>query len=337
MIDVLVAGAGPVGLVFAISAAAAGLEVRVLDPRPGPIDKACGEGLMPEAVAQLAALGVTPQGMDFAGIRYIAPGRSAVAHFAGGPGRGVRRTVLQAQLRARAVELGVQFSEDRVTHVVQLDDRIQAGSWSARYLVGADGLHSQVRAALGLPASAGPRPRYGIRQDWAVAPWTDVVEVYWLAEAELYVTPVDEGTVGIAVLGASPLDLHAAIGQVPSLAGRLSGVDTASSLRGAGPMHVRLAKRHLGRALLIGDAAGYVDALTGEGLRIGFAQARAAVDAIVADDLARYEHDWHRITRSYRALTSSLLLCARSTPLRKAVVPAAQAMPFAFRQIVNLL
>lgn len=337
MIDVLVAGAGPVGLVFAISAAAAGLEVRVLDPRTAPIDKACGEGLMPEAVAQLALLGVDPQGVDFAGIRYIAPGHSVVAHFAGGHGRGVRRTVLQAQLHARAVELGVQFAEDRVTHVVQFDDRIQAGDWSARHIVGADGLHSQVRAALGLSVSAGPGPRYGIRQHWAVAPWTDVVEVYWLPDAELYVTPVDEETVGIAVLGPAPLDLHSSIAKVPALAHRLRGAHAVSSIRGAGPMHAQVARRWAGRALLIGDAAGYVDALTGEGLRIGFAQARAAVDAIVSDDLASYEREWHRITRSYRLLTSSLLFCARRRPLRKALVPAAQAMPFAFRQIVNLL
>ena len=60
MIDVLVVGAGPAGLATAISCAQAGLSVTVAEPRTGPIDKACGEGLMPAAVARLAALGVHP-------------------------------------------------------------------------------------------------------------------------------------------------------------------------------------------------------------------------------------------------------------------------------------
>ena len=102
-------------------------------------------------------------------------------------------------------------------------------------------------------------------------------------------------------------------------------------------MHVTVGQRRKGRALLVGDAAGYVDALTGEGLRIGFAQAEAAVKCLVADELDSYEREWSRITRSYRMLTSSLLFAARRNRLRRSLVPAARALPFAFTQIVNLL
>ncbi len=337
MIDLLVAGAGPVGLAAAIAAAQAGLEVHVVDPRTSPIDKACGEGLMPEALERLAELGVDPLGRDFTGIRYVSPGHTAIAHFNGGPGKGVRRTVLQSQMQVRAEDLGVRFSEGRITELQQGSESVEAHDFSARYLIGADGLHSQVRTALRIPTSHGPRHRFGIRQHFEIEPWADVVEVYWLPDAELYVTPIDDTTVGIAVLGSAPLDLDSAIDRVPSLAWRLKGSARVSALRGAGPMHVKVASKRVGRSMLVGDASGYVDAVTGEGLRIGFAQARAAVSCILAGDLDSYEHECLRITRSYRMLTATLLYAARRKRVRSTIVPAAQTLPGVFAHIVNLL
>ena len=61
--DVLIAGGGPAGLASAINARQQGLSVIVAEPRDNPIDKACGEGLMPGGLAALAALGVDPGGM----------------------------------------------------------------------------------------------------------------------------------------------------------------------------------------------------------------------------------------------------------------------------------
>ncbi|MFZ0158746.1 MAG: hypothetical protein WAL50_06925, partial [Kineosporiaceae bacterium] len=84
--DLLVAGAGPVGLGVAIGARLAGLSVTVLDPRTGPIDKACGEGLMPTARVALERLGVQVDGLPFQGIRYLAGEVSAEARFRHGPG-----------------------------------------------------------------------------------------------------------------------------------------------------------------------------------------------------------------------------------------------------------
>ena len=87
MIDLVVAGGGPAGLATALYAARVGLCVTVRESRPGEIDKACGEGLMPGALAALLELGVDPCGHDLAGIRYVAGHRSAEAVFADGPGR----------------------------------------------------------------------------------------------------------------------------------------------------------------------------------------------------------------------------------------------------------
>ena len=107
MRDVVVAGGGPIGLATALYAARVGLDVVVREPRTGPIDKACGEGLMPAAVADLDRLGVCPEGRPIAGIRYVDEKHEAHARFRAGPGRGVRRTTLHAALSAAVAEAGV--------------------------------------------------------------------------------------------------------------------------------------------------------------------------------------------------------------------------------------
>jgi flavin-dependent dehydrogenase len=89
--------------------------------------------------------------------------------------------------------------------------------------------------------------------------------------------------------------------------------------------------------LLVGDASGYVDALTGEGIAVGLAQARAAVAAILADDPDRYEASWRRVTRRYRLLTGGLLAWTRRPLLRRTLVPAAAAVPAVFAATVNEL
>ncbi len=334
MIDLIVAGGGPVGLVAAIHAASAGLDVTVVEPRSGPIDKACGEGLMPDALARLHAIGVDPPGLPFRGIRYVAGRHVATARFSGTSGRGVRRTTLHDALLRRALDAGVQVVVGRVGDIVQRQDRVEAAGITARYLIGADGLHSSVRRQLGVDGRATGSPRFGVRQHFAAPPWTDLVEVHWLPDVEVYVTPVDASVVGVAVLGRAPLHLADVLARLPYLTDRLGSV-AASSSRGAGPLRQRTSARHAGRALLVGDASGYVDALTGEGLRVGFAEAEAAVGCIVAGDLDRYEALWRSTTRSYRWLTGGLVWTTSRPRLRSMVVPAAVALPAVFRRLVD--
>ncbi|ERK69234.1 hypothetical protein N136_04444, partial [Leifsonia aquatica ATCC 14665] len=99
--DLIVVGAGPVGLACAIEARLDGMDVLVVEPRSGPIDKACGEGLMPGALAALHRIGVDPAGRPLAGIAYIDRDARVEHRFAERPGRGVRRTVLHAALAER--------------------------------------------------------------------------------------------------------------------------------------------------------------------------------------------------------------------------------------------
>ncbi|MBU5424231.1 NAD(P)/FAD-dependent oxidoreductase [Cellulomonas hominis] len=335
-VDVLVAGGGPVGLVAAIEARLAGLTALVVEPRTGSVDKACGEGLMPQAVAALDRLGVDPPGRPLAGIAYVRDDLRAEHRFAGPPGRGVRRTTLHAVLAARAADLGVARLRGRVTDLRQDADGVEAAGVRARWLLGCDGLHSTVRRLTGLeaPAARGRARRFGVRRHYRVAPWTDLVEVHWGRRAEAYVTPVAPGLVGVALLGPSPIDVDAELAGMPVLAARLAGAPVDAADRGAGPLRQRTRARTAGRVLLVGDASGYVDALTGEGLRLGFAQARAAVAH--RDDPVGYERAWAAATRDYRLLTSTLVAAATS-PLRGALVPAAVRLPPVFAGAVERL
>ena len=338
MTDLVVAGGGPVGLATAIEARLAGLDVVLLEPRPGPVDKACGEGLMPTAVAALARLGVQPPGRPFHGIRYLSGHRVAEARFRHGPGRGVRRTALHDALSARADRLGVARVAGRVDGVEQDEGGVRVAGLQARWLVAADGLHSPVRRGLGLDAPDRRAPaRYGLRRHWRVQPWTDLVEVHWSATAEAYVTPVGDDLVGVAILAGPGGSYDEALAGFPALAGRLAGAEPVSQVRGAGPLRQSARARRAGRVLLAGDAAGYVDALTGEGIATGLATARAAVACIAAGRPEDYDRAWRAATRRYRLLTSGLLRAAQSRRLRAAVVPAAAGLPRVFGWAVDQL
>ena len=160
-VDYAIVGGGPAGLAVAIEAALAGKTAVIVERCRGPVDKACGEGLMPPGVARLRALGVELPAWGthpFSGIRYIDGDVIAEANFAEGPGLGVRRLALAEAMLARAAALGVTlyqgteamgWTED--TAGVTLET--SRGPVRARWLVAADGLHSRVRKDAGIEAT----------------------------------------------------------------------------------------------------------------------------------------------------------------------------------------
>ena len=338
MIDLVVVGGGPAGLATAIHAARAGLEAVVIEQRRGPVDKACGEGLMPHAVRHLGLLEVHPEGVRFHGVTYLDARHRVTAPFTSGPGLGVRRTTLNAALLDAAAAAGVTLVHDKVGAVVQDADTVTVNGIRARYLAVADGLHSPIRAGLGLQSPAGGPRRWGFKRHVAVAPWSDFVEVYWAADpaaGEAYVTPVADDCVGIALLTSRQGSFDDHLAAFPALRDRIAGRPHQPD-RAAGPLRQNVRSRVAGRVLLVGDAAGYVDALTGEGLGLSFAAARVLVDSLIAGRPADYERRWRQTTRRYRLMTAGVLRGSTS-PLRSLIVPAAHGLPGVFARMVNLL
>ncbi|MFD6024014.1 NAD(P)/FAD-dependent oxidoreductase [Streptomyces griseoluteus] len=336
MIDVLVAGGGPAGLAAAVHARLAGLTAVVVEPRTAPVDKACGEGVMPGGVASLRALGVEPAGRELRGIRYVDGVRRAEAPFRGRPGLGVRRTTLHRALHERALGLGVRIVPGKVGEVRQTRDGVTAAGIAARWLIAADGLHSPVRRRLGLELPGGPRGRYGLRRHYRLAPWTDFVEVHWSGQGEAYVTPVADGLVGVAVLSRVRRGYDEHLAGFPALTEALHGAPT-TEVRGAGPLLQRVRRRVAGRVLLVGDAAGYVDALTGEGVALALATAEAAVRCLADGRPERYEREWALATRRHRLLTRALLAVSSRPGTARLVVPVASRMPSVFAAAVHAL
>ncbi|QLL06388.1 NAD(P)/FAD-dependent oxidoreductase [Mycobacterium vicinigordonae] len=330
--DLLVVGGGPGGLATALHARAQGLSVIVAEPRQDPIDKACGEGLMPGGLAELNTLGVDPAGRPFRGIAYISEHHRAEALFRTGPGRGVRRTTLHATLSARAKELGAEWIRAKVSTVEQDTHGVRAAGVRARWLVGADGLHSTVRRAAGIKATAGNPRRHGLRWHYRIPAWSEFVEVHWSRWGEAYVTPVEPDLVGVAILSAHRPEFD----WFPTLSRHLRGAERGPA-RGCGPLRQVVSRRVAGRVLLVGDAAGYEDALTGEGVSLAVKQAGAAVLAIADDNPQSYERAWHRVTRDYRLLTRGLVLASTPRPARRALVPACALLPALFGWTVNVL
>jgi flavin-dependent dehydrogenase len=346
MIDVLVAGGGPAGLATAIHAALAGMEAVVVEPRSGPLDKACGEGLMPTGAAALREMGVVADGMPLLGIRYLDGLHIAQAAFREGHGLGVRRTALHAALARRAAELGVRVVPGRVRRLRQERGEVRAtvvrgrgqgqAEMAARWLVAADGLHSPIRSMLGLGLPA-PRPRrYGLRRHYRMAPWSAYVEVHWAPGGEAYVTPVGDDLVGVAVLSELRRGYRDHLAEFPELVARLDG-PAATPVLGAGPLRQRVRSRVAGRVLLVGDAAGYVDALTGEGLSLALRSAQALVRCLRAGHPRAYEGAWWRLSLRSRLLTAALLEARRHPCSARMIVPAAQRLPMLFRAAVHAL
>jgi flavin-dependent dehydrogenase len=349
-VDYAIVGGGPAGLAVAIFAAQAGRRVVLIERKAGPVDKACGEGVMPPGVRWLGRMGVeatATRAHPFRGIRYVDGDVVAEATFVEGPGQGIRRTELSSAMRSRAVALGAEVREscDAGDFVAGPDHVLletARGQIESRWLVGADGLNSRVRRAAGFATAVGPARRFGVRRHFRLPPWSDLVEVHWADGAEAYVTPVGPDRVGVALLCSAPVrpanDYGAILGRFPELSARLGSAAACpeSAVRGAGPFDVRVEPIARGRVLLVGDAAGYLDAITGEGLSLAFASASALVDATVGEDASGYPRAWRRLRRRHMACTRLVLWLADHPSSRRRVIRALSRSPDAFRAFLAL-
>ena len=331
--DVLIIGGGPAGLAAAIAARLRGLGVTVADSARPPIDKACGEGLLPAASVALAQLGIAldvENAFPFRGIRFLGDGASVEASFPSGSGWGVRRTRLHELLIERARDLGVCL----VWGTCVKDPAEVA---TARWIVGADGSNSRIRQISGLGIATKEASRFGFRRHYRIAPWTDCVEVYWASGCQIYVTPVARNEVGIALLTRDPRQrVGNALASFPDLQRRLAHAPFSSSERGAVTISRRLRRVSCDRTVLIGDASGSVDAITGEGLSLAFRQAIALADAMTADNLELYSAEHRRLARKPMLMADIMLLLDRSPWLRRRALRTMEGRPTIFGSLLAL-
>jgi menaquinone-9 beta-reductase len=329
--DVFIIGGGPAGLAAALAARRKGFDVTLADGARPPIDKACGEGLMPDGLAVLRSLGVALDAADaqpFGGIRFVGCGVSVESAFPEGYALGVRRTVLHSRMVEAAAAAGVRMMWG--TPVSIADQTIPA-----RWIVGADGFHSRVGRWAGLAAKPPVDQRFGFRIHYRVAPWSDYMELHWGAGCQIYVTPIGAREVCAALISRDRrLRLDEALAQFPQLAARLAGAPRATTERGAVTANRSLPRVYRGNVALIGDASGSVDAITGEGLCLAFHQAIALAESLASGDLARYQAAHRRLARRPTLMSRLMLTMDRRTWLRK---PAFRAMAFEPRIFQTLL
>jgi len=338
--DIFVAGGGPAGLAAAIAARRKGFRVALADPGQPPIDKACGEGLLPDGVAALEELGVSlgpANAVPFHGIRFVESGLAAEARFPSRSAVGVRRTALHRVLVECAEQAGVRLQWGTpVTGIgpqgVMLGTRATV---RCRWIIGADGETSRVRSWAGIDSPAPALRRFGFRRHYRVAPWTDFMELHWGDTFQIYVTPIAPGEICVAALSADPhFRLEDALTRMPDLAARLGGAEPVTTERGAVSASRRLQTVWRDRVALVGDASGSVDAITGLGLRLAFRQALALAAALEAGDLARYAVEHRRLARRAEMMASFLLLAGRRRSIRERAMRALAAHPEVFARLV---
>jgi 2-polyprenyl-6-methoxyphenol hydroxylase-like FAD-dependent oxidoreductase len=337
--DVLVVGGGPAGLATSIAASLKGFRVALIDPRKPPIDKPCGEGLLPEAVSALQRLGIEIDSriaVPIAGIRFSDENSQATASLSAGKAFGLRRTVLHQLLVERAAQVGVTLlwgapiSSLGSRHLCLDGQRI-----SYRWLVGADGLHSRVRKFAGLESSHRPHSRFGFRRHYLIAPWSNFVEVRWGAKSQMIVTPTGPGEICISRFSSDPrVRIDDSIDQFSDVAARLRGVLPASNQAGSLTTLGRARSAVRGNIALVGDASCTVDGIAGQGLSLAFQQALCLAEAVGRDDLSQYESAHRRITRAAMRMTRLLLWMNASAALRRKVLRLFDTRPAIFSKMI---
>jgi flavin-dependent dehydrogenase len=339
--DVLVIGGGPAGLATAIAASLQGLRATVVDPRQPPIDKTCGEGLLPEAVASLHRLGVeldSSVAVPFLGIRFSDEKSSVSARISSAKAFGVRRTTLHRLLVDRAARLGVTLLWG--TRVSDLDFRrvsVNGHFIECRWLVGADGQRSNVCKFAGLNSTRQVRSRFGFRRHYSVAPWSDLVEVRWGQRCQMIVTPTSTEEICVSFFTSDPaLRIERALEQFPEVARWIEGVRPVSAEAGAVTSLGRALAAVRGNVALVGDASCTVDGIAGQGLSLAFQQALALGEAFAREDLGYYESAHQRITRPPMRMTRLLLAMDASSMLRRKVLRLFAARPALFSKMISI-
>jgi 2-polyprenyl-6-methoxyphenol hydroxylase-like FAD-dependent oxidoreductase len=334
--DVLIVGGGVAGTSLAILLGRQGIAVELFESRHFPREKACGEGIMPAGVAVLERLGVAGAvgGMPFHGVRYHIGEETAEGRFpsnTGLPTAGLgqrRRHLDQVLFEAAAATREVTVHTDSPVEGLHYENGRVAGVWvkgkihRAALVVAADGARSLIRHQLGLNMCH-RRKRFGVRAHFKLAPNREQppwVEVFVGCGYELYVTPLPESEVLVAVL-ADARKLHAPLehefqrwrNSHGALAARLEGAKETSEPLSAAPLASGARAGVAPGVVLLGDAAGAIDPITGGGITQALQTAELlaahASKKLGTDEEWLFEFDKQRsaLLRDYAILTRIVL------------------------------
>ena len=340
--DVFVVGGGPAGLAAALAARRKGFSVLLADGAEPPIDKPCGEGMMPETPTALKELGVEiPAGVGrrIRGIRFVQGRTKVAADFPAGPGLGIRRPFLHELLVERAEKCGVRFFwKTAVAGISREDVQLPMRTVRARWIIGADGSGSRVRRWSKLEATRQRKQRNASRRHYRVEPWTEYMEIHWGERAQAYVTPISGEEVCVVMMAESPDDagFDDRLEDFPELRERLAGAELASRERGAITAMRSLRRVTQGNVVLVGDASGGVDPITGEGLRLAFRQALVLADAMEAGDLGEYERMHRRLARRPTWMGELMLQLGRNGWMRDRVMEILSKRPELFSRLLAI-
>ena len=296
---------------------------------------------MPDGLVAARALGIHLErsgAQPFRGIRFCGGGEAVEALFPNGYGLGIRRTALHEILVEHAAAAGARLAwGTRVTGIgeegVFADDRLVR----ARWIVGADGGHSNVRRWAGLDACRRDRRRYGFRRHYSLAPWSEYMEVHWGDRCQLYITPVGAGEICVVLISADPrLRLDDALPQFPEVASRLRQAGGVTAERGGVTASRSLQSVASGPVALVGDASGSVDAVTGEGLCLLFQQAASLASSFETGGLELYQAEHRRIGRRPQLMADFMLLLDGRRRLRRRALRAFSAKPRLFARLLAM-
>lgn len=338
--DVFVVGGGPAGLAAAIAARLRGFRVTLIDPRTPPLDKPCGEGLLPEGVAAFRELGVDPAsavGHSFLGLEFLDAGSNARATFTNGQAWGMRRTLLHSALTDRAAQLGVQLRwGTRIESWTSTEVRAGCERITFRWLIAADGQDSAIRKGLGIGWKHLTRPRFGFRRHYRVAPWTEFVEVHWAKHSQIVVNPTAADEVCVSFFTSNRTTrIEGALELFPRLRERLDSSASISADRGGLVACRRAAAVYRDNVALVGDASGTLDGIAGQGVSLAFRQALALADALACNHLPSYESAHREMFREPLRATKLLLLLSAAPALRTRVLKLFSARPKLFEEMVK--
>ena len=201
------------------------------------------------------------------------------------------------------------------------------------WIAGADGGNSPVRRWANLDACHRDTRRFGSRRHYAVAPWSQYMEIHWGDGCQLYITPVDDTEVCVVLISSDHrLRLEDALPRFPRCKLARCGDSAAPTnlQRGGVTASRRLKAVYRGNVALVGDASGSVDAITGEGLCLLFQQSVALAAALEAGDLGLYQAEHRRIGRRPEFLAGMMMLLDQRGRLRSRAIRALAERPQLF-------